>query len=289
MWQSCPAKNEVVIALPHIELTGKVWGADDKPLLLALHGWLDNANSFEPLAQYLGQHYQVLAIDWPGHGGSQHRPGGYALHWVDYLFDLDALIEHITATRPLHAVIGHSLGGLIASAYTASFPERVRQLVLIEALIPLSEPETNARQRLIKSVRQHRQRPGSPAKAICIDAAVKARVKLTGLAEPWSRLILSRNLTIADDLAYWRSDPRLKLDSPMRLGPLHVEGLMNPHQCPTMLIVGDKGFRPMTRHQQDVQHWFTNLTQVELPGDHHLHMGNAVDVAQHILACLMPE
>ncbi|WP_394202023.1 alpha/beta fold hydrolase [Shewanella waksmanii] len=289
MWQSCPANNEVVITLPHIELTGRVWGADDKPLLLALHGWLDNANSFEPLVEHLTGDYQVLAIDWPGHGGSQHRSGGYALHWIDYLFDLDGLITHITAERPLFAIIGHSLGGLIASTYAANFPDRVAKLVLIEALVPLSEPADKARGRLIKSIEQHRQPTTKLAKPVCIDAAVKARVTLTGLAAPWSQLILSRNLRFDGESAYWRSDPRLKLDSATRLSSQQVEGLINRHTCPTLLIVGDKGYRPMTRLQQDIQHWFESLTLVELPGDHHLHMGNAVDVAQHVLDYLMPE
>lgn len=123
-------------------------GAKDKPLLLALHGWLDNANSFEPLAAHLLD-YQVLAIDWPGHGFSAHRPGHYPLHWIDYLYDLDALLTALPQ-KPA-AMIGHSLGGIIASAYTATFPEKVNKLVLIEALSPLSELPTQAKARLKKA------------------------------------------------------------------------------------------------------------------------------------------
>ncbi|MGL6010251.1 MAG: alpha/beta hydrolase, partial [Shewanella oncorhynchi] len=91
MWQSFAPKNQIEFVLPHITVAGRLWGAKDKPLLLALHGWLDNANSFEPLTAHLLD-YQVLAIDWPGHGFSAHRPGHYPLHWIDYLYDLDALL-----------------------------------------------------------------------------------------------------------------------------------------------------------------------------------------------------
>ena len=133
MDKSCEQAKEITIQLPHIKLAAKLWGSQDKPLILALHGWLDNANSFLPLSQCLAD-YQIMAIDWPGHGLSEHRPGKYPLHWIDYLYDLDALLTALPAHQQPTAILGHSLGGIIASAYTAAFPEKVASLVLVEAL-----------------------------------------------------------------------------------------------------------------------------------------------------------
>ncbi|MCE9678603.1 alpha/beta hydrolase [Shewanella sp. AS1] len=282
LWQSCGRENEVAISLPHIRLGGRVWGEDDKPLLLALHGWLDNANSFQPLSNYL-KDYQLLAIDWPGHGASQHRPGAYPLHWIDYLYDLECLIEHISRSRTLYGVIGHSLGGIVASAYSAAFAQKVPNWILIEALSPLFESSENSRQRLVRSFQSHsRQKPADANRILMLDSAVKARHKLTGLASNWCELLIERNLTHTQVGLCWRSDPRLKLDSPMRLNFEHIKALMQDHPARVLAVSADKGYRLLSHHQDEISAWYRNLTLVQLAGDHHLHMGNAAGVAAEI-------
>lgn len=283
MWQSFAPQNQVEFVLPHIKLSGRLWGARDKPLLLALHGWLDNANSFEPLAEFL-PHYQVLAIDWPGHGFSAHRPGHYPLHWIDYLYDLDALLT-VLPQKPL-AMVGHSLGGIIASAYTAAFPEKVNKLILIEALSPLFESPTQAKARLRKSFYQHEKHLSQQHRQIkmydSIDTAVRARAHLTGLAEPWCRLLLERNMRPEANGIGWRSDPRLKLDSPQRLTFAQVDALMQDISVATLLICGKQGFSQLQGALPKARVWFKQLSEHIIEGDHHVHMENAQGVAQLI-------
>ena len=284
LWHSCGRENEVVIELPHIRLAGRVWGDNSKPLLIALHGWLDNANSFEPLSKYLND-YQLLAVDWPGHGLSQHRPGHYPLHWIDYLYDLEHLIETIAAIKPIYAVIGHSLGGIVASAYSAAFADKVPYWIFIEALSPLVEDPSKSRQRLIRSFQDHGRglrSEGRSSRNVSLDAAVTARHRLTGLDMQWCRLLIERNLEVTEDGTRWRSDPRLKLDSPMRLTFEHVQGLMQDHCGKVLLISGKDGYRVASEVSERVQSWYHNLTCVELEGDHHLHMGNSEQVATEI-------
>jgi pimeloyl-ACP methyl ester carboxylesterase len=284
LWQSCGRENEVAIELPHIRLAGRIWGDDDKPLLIALHGWLDNANSFVPLAQHLSE-YQLLAVDWPGHGFSQHRPGAYPLHWLDYLYDLDALIAKITAVKPIYAVVGHSLGAIVASAYSAAFATKVPHWIFIEALSPLFEDPNRSRSRLVRSFRDHHTLAVAKersSRTITLDAAVKARHRLTGLDTQWCRLLIERNLEITQFGVRWRSDPRLKLDSPMRLTFEHVQGLMQGHNAEVLLISGREGYPITPEVSQRIRSWYHKLTQVELEGDHHLHMGNSERVAAEI-------
>ena len=85
---------EYNIVLPHITLAAQEWGNKDKPLIIATHGWLDNSNSFIPLMSFL-KDYRVIAVDFPGHGLSQHRQHGYPLHLTDYVFDLEQVVKHI--------------------------------------------------------------------------------------------------------------------------------------------------------------------------------------------------
>ena len=55
-------------------LAAKQWGPDDGFPVLAIHGWLDNASSFDVVAQDLsGAGFRVVAVDMPGHGESSHR------------------------------------------------------------------------------------------------------------------------------------------------------------------------------------------------------------------------
>ncbi|NMH64151.1 alpha/beta fold hydrolase [Shewanella salipaludis] len=295
MWQSSapenppPAGQQVELALPHIRLCGRRWGAKDKPLLLALHGWLDNANSFAPLAGHLSD-FQLLAIDWPGHGLSDHRPGAYPLHWLDYLYDLDQLLAHLGQTLAPVAILGHSLGGIVASAYTAGFGAKVNKLVLIEALCPLFEDAAKSGQRLAHSFNQHGRwlgNRGKPATSYeSLEVAVRARAGITGLDESWCRLLVERNMRQTEQGFCWRSDPRLKLDSPLRLTFEQVDALMQQVATPTLLLTGSEGFHQLRSALPLARGWYRHLTEAVLPGDHHLHMGNAAGVAAEIRAFL---
>ena len=282
MEKSCAQENEITIQLPHIKLAAKLWGSQDKPLILALHGWLDNANSFLPLSHYLTD-YQIMAIDWPGHGLSEHRPGKYPLHWIDYLYDLDALLTALPAEQQPTAILGHSLGGIIASAYTAAFPEKVATLVLVEALSPLYEKESKVKPRLNNSFKSHRRYLQVEAKNSNvyrdISVAVNARHKLTALDVAWCEILTQRNMQKLDCGVSWRSDPRLKLDSPLRLAYSQVDALMQTHEVDTLLILGSQGFTQLSSAIPTAKRWFNQLEVEEIEGDHHLHMGSAKAVS----------
>ncbi len=285
MWEHGNLNNDVEIQLPHIRLSGRCWGNKDKPLILALHGWLDNANSFAPLAKHLSQ-YQILAIDWPGHGYSEHRPGQYPLHWIDYLYDLEILIDYVNQGHTVHGVVGHSLGGIVASAYTAAFPERINKLVLLEAISPLYESVSKSRSRLTKSFASHLQflKKSAQTQTVYkdIELAVKARSRLTGLDEQWCRLLVERNMCQHDNGVSWRSDPRLKLDSPFRMSFEQVDALMSGRNPETLLITAKSGYEQINTLLPQAATWFKSLSHIQLAGDHHLHMGNAQSVAHAI-------
>lgn len=53
---------------------GKWWGPKDKQPIIAIHGWQDNAGTFDPLIELLPKDLSILCIDLPGHGRSSHIP-----------------------------------------------------------------------------------------------------------------------------------------------------------------------------------------------------------------------
>lgn len=283
----------LTLSLEHISLSAKRYGVADKPIILALHGWLDNADSFAPLAAAMAENglldaFQLLAIDWPGHGLSEHRKGAYPLHWIDYIFDLDVLIEHLQQDNNSQEIIllGHSLGGIIASAYNASFPDKVSQLILIEALAPLFESVDKSKLRLQKSIEQHKKfnlkREKPPVYYPSLELLSQARHKLTGLGLNWCELLMARNTELTLKGYRWRSDPRLKLDSAYRFTFEQVDALMTYTQTPCLVVLGENGFEQLKQQMLIIDKWFENASQVLLEGDHHLHMGNATGVAAKI-------
>lgn len=65
-------------------LIGKWWGSRSVQPIIAVHGWQDNAGSFDKLAPLLCEEgFSIYAIDLPGHGHSSHLPPGctYYLLW----------------------------------------------------------------------------------------------------------------------------------------------------------------------------------------------------------------
>lgn len=68
----------------NFDCAGKWWGSRLKQPIIAIHGWQDNAGTFDKLAPVLRDSgFAVFAIDLPGHGLSSHMPLGqfYYLLW----------------------------------------------------------------------------------------------------------------------------------------------------------------------------------------------------------------
>ncbi|MBT8091650.1 MAG: alpha/beta hydrolase [Gammaproteobacteria bacterium] len=114
------------------------WGASDAPLLVYVHGWGDCGSTFQFVVDELQKEWHVVAPDWRGFGRSQVECGSY---WFpDYLADLHALGDLLSPSEPLR-LVGHSMGGNVASLYAGIMPERVQALVNIEGLgLPDSDP-----------------------------------------------------------------------------------------------------------------------------------------------------
>lgn len=119
-----------------IEFAGKLWGKENGEPWLLLHGWLDNASSFDVLVPLLCEkmpNAQFLCYDFAGHGHSNHRYNG-VYHFIDYVADAYTIVEAMGWKS--FNIIGHSLGQGIASILAGSIPDRVKNLVLIEGIGP---------------------------------------------------------------------------------------------------------------------------------------------------------
>jgi pimeloyl-ACP methyl ester carboxylesterase len=100
------------------------------PPLVLLHGGMEFAAIWIRVIPWLMATHRVIVPDLPGHGASVVQDGRLDADRV--LAWLDELVERSCASPP--ALIGHTLGGAIAARYAISHGERIRLLVLVDAL-----------------------------------------------------------------------------------------------------------------------------------------------------------
>jgi pimeloyl-ACP methyl ester carboxylesterase len=100
----------------------------DGPSVLCLHGLTRNCRDFEDLAPRLATYFQVIAPDLRGRGSSARDPNMHHYNVQTYLADVLVLLDALSVARA--AVIGTSLGGMLAMMLAATHPERVTAMVL---------------------------------------------------------------------------------------------------------------------------------------------------------------
>jgi len=268
-------------------LEGLHWSRPGAPRVICLHGWLDNAASFVPLASYL-RDFDLLALDFAGHGLSSHRPESSRYYAPDYLYDLDAALD-VLGWDQCH-MIGHSLGGGVASGFAAALPERINRLVFLDGLGLLTLPADQATRQLrlsIKSVRKNRSilRPYES-----VEEAMRARQKGSSLSDEAARLICERSLEHTGDYYQWRTDPRLNWRSPHLLSNEQVLNLLAAIRAPTLVItsptltkyLGEDVIMERLAAINDCRH-FTN------DGHHHFHMEQPQHIGAYITEFLQQQ
>jgi pimeloyl-ACP methyl ester carboxylesterase len=125
-WRATPELARRFEAPDGVALSVRCWGDPTLPALILLHGGGANASWWWPMLPVLSPRYRLLALDFRGHGDSDHPD---ALEVGAFHRDVEALVGHLGLTR--YALVGHSLGAHVALDHAARHPE-VDGLVAIE-------------------------------------------------------------------------------------------------------------------------------------------------------------
>jgi len=266
--------EEIRLTLGHIELAAHLFGPADGLPVIALHGWLDNANSFARLAPQL-KGLRIVALDLAGHGYSEHRPVGAGYALADYAHDVLRVAEQLGWER--FGLLGHSLGAIISVQLAGALPERVSQLALIDGVIPPTLSEQDAAERLGLALQAQLRLEGKRKSVYpTLEEGVEARMKgMVAVSREAAELLAQRGLMPVPGGYSWRSDSRLTLPSPTRLNQEQAMAFVKRIACPACLVVAADGM--LARHTDLLEQ--LPFEQVILPGGHHLHLNDAEGAA----------
>ncbi len=267
-----PSPTEWEIELGYITLRGvRIKQEKAKRTVIALHGYLDNANSMIDLHQAFPND-DFIALDFAGHGKSEHRPEGCHYNQLDYVQDLHQVINALSLNTVV--LIGHSLGGIIASTYAALYPSVVIALINIDSFGPLTKPANTSAEQLRDALHSRSKKMNvKKSKKADLNRASVTRARKTDLQESLCRFILERNIRLdASGEQFWASDPRLVTQSLLRLTEEQAENIMTHIVCPTLVIASSTSIKRMDTVFQKRKMWVTHANLTLIDGGHHLHL-----------------
>ncbi|XP_017779304.1 PREDICTED: probable serine hydrolase [Nicrophorus vespilloides] len=294
--------EEVKIPVPWGHIAGKWWGSKDQQPVLAIHGWQDNAGTFDNLAPHLVKaNLSVLCLDMPGHGYSSHYPPGlfYYIFW-DGVHVLRRVVKHYKWSSV--KLLGHSMGGAISFLYAAFYPEEVDCYVALDIASPAvrdSNKMYNVTAGAVDRFLKYEGFDSGTAPTYRYKQMLEIVVEgYEGSVTEESCHVLMRRGTRSDneccDQYTFTRDPRLKLCA---LGTMDINqavDLARRVKCRVMNV------RAVHSHTHSDPGYYDKvldvveknarvLVRVNVDGTHHVHLNNAERVAGHVVDFLLDE
>lgn len=206
------------------------WGNGHLPHLVFLHGFAQQAHSWDFAALSLRDLYHIVSLDLRGHGDSDWSPDG-EYRQDDYLSDLDVILGAIGLQ---HAVLcGLSLGGRLAFLYASQHPEVVRGLIVVDAAPVMQTPGARRIRQFVEGVDEWDS----------FEEMVLHVARYTRRRRPLEQIrgSLRHSSHRRDDGKWtWKYDPRLRKPRPDR-PPSHEDDLwatLSAVRCPTLFVRG---------------------------------------------------
>ena len=254
------------------------------PVVL-LHGFLDAAGSWDLVAPHLAAAgHPVHALDLRGHGdGHRADPHDY-YHFPDYLLDVGRLVTELDEPFVL---VGHSMGGMVATLCAGTFPERVSHLVNIEGLGPSETDLETTPERMrgfVEAVRAVRTRP--PAAPLSRKDCLR-RLELAHPTVP-PAVLASRFVHLASEVLpdrfVWKYDPLHRTRGPFPFRVSVFERFAAQVTAPVLFVSGGKNGYRVTGEETRLES-FRHLSRVELEGAGHMvHWTRPAELGAAILA-----
>jgi pimeloyl-ACP methyl ester carboxylesterase len=273
--------SERAFQLNGLHFAAKEWGTPGATPVLALHGWLDNAASFDVMLPHM-ENLHVIALDLAGHGNSSFRSADSSYNiWQD-IGEVMGIADQLGWQR--FALLGHSRGAIISSLIAGTFPERISHVALIDGHMPSPSDVQSAALQLAKSLHEYkRYAEASPSFFHSFERAVMARINgFIPLQESAANLLAERGVREESRGFFWHNDQRLKAASEFKMTREHLRDFHSAISAQVMLIMAEDS--PFKGSQDDESFsWVSSLQLLSMPGSHHLHMEDqAQQVAENV-------
>jgi pimeloyl-ACP methyl ester carboxylesterase len=223
---------------------------------------LDCAASYQFVVDCLPQDWDLAAVDWRGYGHSDDRPD---LYWLpDNFADLEVLLDRLLPGEPVR-VIGHSLGGTVATTYAGIRPERHAWVINIEGYGSRTRMSQAPAPDRIRYWLDELQRLAAPKRYSSLEelAAHVARHhprlprdRAQFLAWAWSRP--------AGDQYEIAADPKHRLSQPVRLRRNELDECWANIRCPLLLLLGaESEFLGHVGGEAELRRWRSFIPQLQ--------------------------
>jgi pimeloyl-ACP methyl ester carboxylesterase len=234
------------------------------------HGFLDHARSWDPVAEALSGSSRVIALDARGHGDSGWIGRGGYYYFQDYVFDLTDVLDALVGGPVV--LVGHSMGGMVCSLFSGTYPERVEALVSIEgggppALQPSEAPALMAG--WISGVREARSKPAHLMSSV-EEAARRLKSYNPRISGSFARHLAVHG-TRADDSSgnlVWKFDPLHRTRGPQPFYLEQARAFWLKVTAPALLVRG--GLSPLRWDDSEERECIRSGRRVEIEGAGHM-------------------
>ncbi|XP_058717990.1 serine hydrolase-like protein isoform X1 [Poecile atricapillus] len=278
--------SELKFPVPWGHVAAKAWGPSEGHPVLCLHGWLDNANTFDKLIPLLPRGCYYVAMDFSGHGLSSHRPAGCPYHFLDYVTDVRRVAAALQWRR--FTLMGHSMGGAVAGMFCFLYPEMVDKLILLESLGFLLAPEDTeewlkSKRKVIDGLLSLEAKPQTP-KARSPEAALQRLLEANShLTAEGGAILLQRGATETPAGLVYNRDMRARTQSREFFTVEQCVKLLQKIQDRVLIIISQDGL--LVPHNLPSRNHFVKALQeafesalkehiqlAEVPGSHFVHL-----------------
>ena len=244
-----------------LRLAYRTFGSETDFPVIFLHGFFDHGLTFAPVIRALGAPFYAIAPDHRGFGDSDWIGAGGYYHFPDYWQDLMALISHLKIDR--FGLVGHSMGGGIATGVASLIPKRVKAMVLLEGMGPPYHDPADAIGRVDRWI------DGINRAEMNQDIAGRrlARATIPNLQDAVQRLMRSNtrlSQKLAEELAgsftepmpngelAWKVDPLHRTQSPKAFLKEEIEPAWRALSMPVLSVYGSES--PWVPEDLDFRH-----------------------------------